>query len=129
MCFRGSSSSGDDRAVCRLAPGRTEPPGPCSCSAGGTGFPWASPPMGGLHDMRPMVSALIVRRRVEHPIRAAARAASHPACPPPTTTTSYSFGYSYTLTAFLLPCSTWNRDIKPFFFPLFSYAKGSEDGA
>src|SRR3970040_3059462 len=76
------------------------PISPPKASISRTRCPLASPPMAGWHDMRPIVSALIVRRRVEHPIRAAARAASHPACPPPTTTTSYSFGYTYTLNRF-----------------------------
>src|SRR3990172_9478484 len=68
---------------------------PPSASISRTRCPFANPPIAGLHDMRPMASALIVSRRVEHPIRAAASAASQPACPPPTTMTSYSFGYSY----------------------------------
>ena len=38
-----------------------------------------------------MLSRLMVRRRVECPIFAAASAASQPACPAPTTITSYLF--------------------------------------
>ena len=45
--------------------------------------------------MRPMAAGSMVTRAVTHPIRAAASAASMPACPPPTTTTSYL-------------CFTWN---------------------
>src|SRR5512143_2960612 len=71
------------------------PISPPRASISRTRCPFANPPLAGLHDMSPMASALIVNRRVEHPIRAAASAASQPACPPPTTMTSYSFGYSY----------------------------------
>src|SRR5512135_2556633 len=71
------------------------PISPPRASISRTRCPFANPPIAGLHDMRPMASALIVNRRVEHRIRAAASAASHPACPPPTTMTSYAFGYSY----------------------------------
>ncbi len=41
----------------------------------------------GLHDISPMVSNLCVSKSVLTPIRAAAAAASVPACPPPTTIT------------------------------------------
>ena len=45
------------------------------------------PPMEGLHDSSPMVSARWVIRAVRAPVRAEAVAASQPACPPPTTMT------------------------------------------
>src|SRR5690606_22228093 len=46
--------------------------------------------MAGLHDIAPIVSRRWVTKAVRAPIRAAAAAASHPACPPPTTMTSNS---------------------------------------
>ena len=42
-------------------------------------WPLANPPMAGLHDIWPMVSALIVNNKVRQPIRAAPNAASTPA--------------------------------------------------
>lgn len=44
-----------------------------------------------------MRSKLSVSKSVLQPIRAAASAASHPACPPPTTMTSKSSSWLYTL--------------------------------
>src|SRR5262245_6553720 len=44
--------------------------------------------MAGLHDMAPIVPTRWVMRTVFAPIRAAAAAASQPACPPPITETS-----------------------------------------
>src|SRR5215510_1590317 len=44
--------------------------------------------MAGLHDMAPIVPTRWVMRTVFAPIRAAAAAASQPACPPPITATS-----------------------------------------
>ena len=52
-------------------------------------WPLPMPPMAGLHDICPMASSFIVTSSVRAPIRAAAAAASLPACPPPTTITSY----------------------------------------
>jgi len=46
------------------------------------------PPMAGLQLIWPSASMLWVTSNVRQPIRAAARAASVPACPPPTTMTS-----------------------------------------
>src|SRR5438477_6632232 len=54
--------------------------------------PLARPPTAGLHDICPIVSRFCVNIKVRQPMRAAARAASIPACPLPTTTTSYSVG-------------------------------------
>ena len=62
---------------------------PPKASISFTRCPLANPPIAGLHDMRAMASRLRVRRRVLHPMRAAANAASQPACPAPTTITSY----------------------------------------
>src|SRR6516164_9193783 len=47
------------------------------------------PPIAGLQDICPTWSRLSVSIRVLAPIRAAAREASIPACPAPTTMTSY----------------------------------------
>ena len=96
-----------------IAPGLPEcaaraPQGPFCGSAGGTGYPpvgrtahqtvqrvnfpdqmtLSSPPIAGLHDMTPIVSARWVTSAVLAPVRADAAAASHPAWPPPTTITS-----------------------------------------
>ena len=46
------------------------------------------PPIAGLQDICPSVSTLWVSKRVRQPMRAAARQASVPACPPPMTITS-----------------------------------------
>ena len=46
--------------------------------------------MAGLQDIWAIRSMLMVSRQVRRPMRAEARAASHPAWPPPTTTMSYS---------------------------------------
>jgi hypothetical protein len=46
------------------------------------------PPMAGLQLIAPIVSRLWVTSSVRAPVRAAARAASVPAWPPPTTITS-----------------------------------------
>src|SRR5512145_1884996 len=95
---------------------------PPRASISRTRCPLASPPIAGLHDMRPMASTLIVRSRVAHPVRAAARDASIPAWPPPTTTTSYSFGYSYTESAVF--AHMFHVEQEP---PLFPDAEGAED--
>src|SRR5512141_740063 len=78
--------------------------------------------------MRPMASALIVNRRVEHPILAAASAASQPACPPPTTMTSYAFGYSYG-DPLIAPRSMFHveHSVYPLDYQLFTYAERAKD--
>jgi hypothetical protein len=53
-----------------------------------TSCDFPGPPMAGLQGMRPMVSGFGSARATRAPIRAAATAASIPACPPPTTITS-----------------------------------------
>src|SRR5512140_1765239 len=104
------------------------PISPPSASISRTRCPFANPPIAGLHDMRPMASALIVRRRVEHPIRAAASAASQPACPPPTTMTSYSFGYSYG-EPLIAPRSMFHveHSVYRLYYQLLAYAKRTKD--
>ena len=54
--------------------------------------PLARPPIAGLQLIWPMVSTLVVSKRVSHPIRAATKEASIPAWPAPTTMTSNCFG-------------------------------------
>ena len=61
---------------------------PSSASISRTRWPLPTPPMDGLHAISPTVSTRCVTRSVLAPARAAAAAASHPACPPPTTITS-----------------------------------------
>ena len=51
--------------------------------------PFAMPPTAGLHDICAILFISIVTRHVCAPRRAAAAAASHPACPAPITMTSY----------------------------------------
>ena len=48
-------------------------------------LPFAGPPIEGLHGIKAIVSKVIVSSKVLTPIRAAASAASAPACPAPTT--------------------------------------------
>ncbi len=67
----------------------TSPMMPPSASTSRTRWPLAMPPTAGLHDICAIKSRLSVNRAVFSPRRAAAMAASHPACPAPTTTTSY----------------------------------------
>ena len=51
--------------------------------------PLATPPIAGLQDICAMVFIFMVHNSTDEPILAAACAASHPACPAPTTMTSY----------------------------------------
>src|SRR5262249_28327761 len=62
-----------------------------SASISRTRCPFANPPIAGLQDISPMVSTLWVTSSVSAPMRAAAAAASQPACPPPITMTSNLF--------------------------------------
>src|SRR6516165_10560535 len=66
----------------------TRPMRPSSASISRTRWPLPRPPIAGLHDISPMVAKRWVTSEVAAPQRAAAVAASHPACPPPITTTS-----------------------------------------
>ena len=65
------------------------PISPPRASISRTTIPFAGPPTEGLHGIKATISRLIVTNKVLFPIRAAARAASLPACPAPTTITSY----------------------------------------
>ncbi len=68
---------------------------PPSASISRTRWPLPGPPMLGLQGIWAMRSRFIVSRSVLAPILAAARAASQPACPAPTTITSYSIRASH----------------------------------
>src|SRR5215470_17316894 len=61
---------------------------PPSASISLTRWPFAMPPMAGLQDICPTRSRLRVTSAVDEPSRAAAEAASQPACPAPITITS-----------------------------------------
>ena len=61
---------------------------PPRASTSRTKWPFAIPPIAGLQDICAIRSTFSVYKAVLNPIRAAAMAASHPACPAPTTTTS-----------------------------------------
>ncbi len=62
---------------------------PPSASISRTRCPFAVPPTAGLHGMCATVPLDSVHSATRLPSRAAAYAASHPACPAPITTTSY----------------------------------------
>ena len=64
------------------------PIAPPKASISRTICPLATPPMAGLQPIWPMVSRFVVKSAVRAPMRAAAKAASVPACPPPITKTS-----------------------------------------
>jgi len=70
---------------------------PPRASISRTRWPLAGPPTDGLHGIAASKSIFIVRSRVWQPSRAAAYAASQPACPPPTTITSYTILYLHPL--------------------------------
>src|SRR5580693_1021812 len=67
----------------------TTPITPPSASISRTRCPLAMPPIAGLQDICAIRSRFMVTMAVRNPMRAQARAASHPACPAPITTTSY----------------------------------------
>ena len=67
----------------------TSPILPPSASISRTICPFAIPPTAGLQLICASLFMSIVTRHVFAPMRAAAAAASHPACPPPMTITSY----------------------------------------
>src|SRR3972149_3902916 len=67
------------------------PIAPPNASISRTICPLATPPMAGLQLIGAIVSRLVVSNAVFAPMRAAASAASAPACPPPTTITSKSY--------------------------------------
>ena len=66
------------------------PISPPSASISLTRCPLELPPIFGLHGIIAILSTLTVKIIVSRPSLAHASAASHPACPAPTTTTSYS---------------------------------------
>jgi len=67
------------------------PISPPSASSSWTRWLLARPPIDGLQGIRAIASRLDVISSVDTPIRAEARAASAPACPPPTTIMSIEF--------------------------------------
>src|SRR5258708_1209141 len=69
---------------------------PPSASISLTRCPFPFPPMEGLQDICPRVSTLWGSRKVRHRGRADAKAASVPACPPPTTITSNELEFCMT---------------------------------
>ena len=94
ICARVARTAGPLRALrmrncipLRSAAAAMTPP---RASISFTRWPLPIPPMAGLHDICPRVSILWVNNRVLMPMRAAARAASVPAWPPPTIITWYS---------------------------------------
>lgn len=68
----------------------TRPISPPSASISRTIWPLATPPIAGLQLICPTLSQFIVSKTALAPRRAAANAASHPACPAPITATSKS---------------------------------------
>ena len=76
---------------CIVAQSVMRPMRPPRASISRTIWPFATPPTAGLHDMAAILSRSIVSSSVRQPMRAAAVAASHPACPAPTTMMSKSF--------------------------------------
>ena len=92
-CARGPQTAGPLPVLsiryCTPASSIARPICPPSASISRTRWPFARPPIAGLHDMRPTLSQSSVIIAVARPLRAAASAASIPACPAPTTTTSY----------------------------------------
>src|SRR5271168_1265710 len=92
-CARGDHTAGPREVLSRRnwmpTASATSPMMPPKASTSRTRWPLAMPPMAGLQDICAMRSRLSVNRAVRRPIRAAAMAASQPACPAPTTSTSY----------------------------------------
>lgn len=77
---------------------------PPSASISFTSVPFATPPIEGLQDNAPIEAILIVTSVVAAPHLTAARAASAPACPPPTTSTSHGFTF---------PRTSWPAPFRP----------------
>ena len=73
---------------CRKVSSMARPISPPRASISRTKWPLAVPPMDGLQGMSATPSMFSVSSSVRQPMRAQASAASHPACPAPTTTTS-----------------------------------------
>ena len=97
-CARGDQTAGPREVLSRRnwmpTASATSPMTPPSASTSRTRWPLAMPPMAGLQDICAMRSRLSVKSAVRRPMRAAAMAASQPACPAPTTTTSYCSVYA-----------------------------------
>ena len=74
--------------LCSVHASAVLPISPPSASISRTRWPFAVPPMLGLQGQLPTASMLIVNTAVRHPSRAAASAASMPACPAPITAIS-----------------------------------------
>ena len=70
---------------CMVVRSVTMPVSPPRASISRTICPLATPPIAGLHDIEANLVISIVTSRVRQPRRAAAEAASQPACPAPTT--------------------------------------------
>ena len=94
-CARGLHMAGPFERLsmrnCIVAQSVMRPIRPPRASISRTIWPFATPPTAGLHDMAAILSRSIVSSSVRQPMRAAAVAASHPACPAPTTMMSKSF--------------------------------------
>ena len=91
-CARGLHMAGPlerfSMRNCMVAASVTRPMWPPRASISRTICPLAMPPTAGLHDICAILFISIVMMTVRAPMRAAAVAASHPACPAPMTTTS-----------------------------------------
>ena len=91
-CARGDHTAGPRLRLsilnCRPVASMALPINPPSASISLTRWPLAVPPTAGLHGMSATVSVDSVQSPTEQPRRAAAHAASTPACPAPTTITS-----------------------------------------
>ncbi len=92
-CARGDQTAGPREVFSKRnwmpTASATSPMMPPSASTSRTRCPLAIPPIAGLHDICAIRSRFRLNNAVRRPMRAAAIAASHPACPAPTTTMSY----------------------------------------
>src|SRR3954451_24121547 len=93
-CARGDQTAGPRLRLSSLnwmpVASIARPMMPPSASISRTRWPFAVPPIAGLHGICATVSFVSVHNPTWTPIRAAAYAASHPACPAPITMTSKS---------------------------------------
>ena len=92
-CARGLHIAGPFERLsilnCIVDASVTTPLNPPSASISLTIWPFAIPPIAGLHDIWAVFPISIVMRSTLDPSLAAATAASHPACPAPMTIMSY----------------------------------------
>ena len=93
--------------ICVSARSAFRPISPPSASTSRTTCALPGPPMAGLHGIHAMLSSDPVSTRTRSPARAAARAASHPACPAPTTMQSYCPPVRTTSSSMLISWSPW----------------------